>query len=58
VERSDVVRRFALHREDPGLDVTVDKRELPADRYRLSLLLGGPGLVEGFRDLGIETVVG
>ena len=43
---------------DAGLDVSVDKRELPAGRYRLGLLLGGPGLADGFRDLGIETVVG
>jgi hypothetical protein len=55
--RRDVADLFGLDCEDPGFEVTVDKTALPPGTYRLGLLLGGPGLQEGFRDLGIETVV-
>lgn len=56
--RNDVVNRFGLDREDPGFQVTVDKAALPRGTYRLGVLLGGPGLAEGFHDLGLETIAG
>ena len=56
--RQDVADRHGLDRTDPGFQVTVDKTALPAGRYRLGVLLGGPGLEEGFRDLRIEIGVG
>jgi len=56
--RPDVANIYGLDREDPGFEVTIDKAALPAGRYRLGVLLGGPGLREGFHDLGIETVAG
>jgi SAM-dependent methyltransferase len=56
--RGDVVSRFGLDREDPGFEVNLDKAVLQPGSYRLGVLLGGPGLQEGFNDLGIETLVG
>jgi SAM-dependent methyltransferase len=55
--RRDVADRYGLDRDDPGFEVTIDKAALPPGRYRLGVLLGGPGLEDGFRDLGVETVV-
>jgi hypothetical protein len=55
--RQDVASRHGLDRDDPGFEVTVDKAALPPGIYRLGVLLGGPGLEEGFHDLGIETIV-
>lgn len=55
--RSDVASQHGLDRDDPGFQVRIDKAGLPAGTYRLGVLLGGPGLPEAFRDLGIETVV-
>ncbi len=56
--RRDVADRYGLDRDDPGFRATLEKAALPAGTYRLGVLLGGPGLQEGFRDLGIETRVG
>ncbi|HVG10973.1 MAG TPA: methyltransferase domain-containing protein [Thermoanaerobaculia bacterium] len=56
--RQDVADRFGLDRDDPGFQVSVDKTSLPPGRYRLGLLLGGPGLQEGFQDLGIDVLAG
>lgn len=56
--RHDVANQYCLDREDPGFEVTIDKSSLPPGRYQLGVLLGGPGLQDGFRDLGVETLVG
>ncbi len=58
MQRQDVADRYGLERTDPGFKAEIDKAALPSGRYRVGLLLGGPRLAEGFRDLGIETVVG
>jgi SAM-dependent methyltransferase len=52
-----VASLYRLDREDPGFEATVDKAALPRGRYRLGVMLGGPGLQDGFRDLGVETIV-
>jgi hypothetical protein len=56
--RPDVVARHGLDRDDPGYEVVVDKSALPPGRYRVGVHLGGPGLEDGFRDLGLETTAG
>lgn len=55
--RRDVADTFGLDREDPGFEVEIDKARLRPGVYRLGLLMGGPGLPDGFHDLGIDTVV-
>lgn len=55
--RPDVADHFGLDRNDPGFEVIVDKAALPPGHYRLGVLLGGPGLQEGFQYLGVETLV-
>ena len=55
--RQDVADVHGLERADPGFHAAIDKSGFAPGRYRLGVLLGGPGLEDGFRDLGVETTV-